>query len=146
MPTGPALYVNWKQAILSETPTNKSLDQTDATNGTYCALLLNTYVFNQAHQFYSDLGVNVAGTPQQIIAPTLTIAGNLVTYDGNDVTFISVTGGTVNAFVVYRHNSGANTTWRLIYFNDNLTVSGFPVTPAGGNVIVSWNPTGIFQF
>jgi hypothetical protein len=143
-----ALYSKWKQALEQEAQANKSLDQGDATNGVYCALL-NTggggYAFSQAHQFYTDL-LGIQGTPVQITAPTVAASGIPgVVFDGNDCTFISVTGVGVTAFALYRHNSGANSTWRLIYYCDNA-ISGLPVTPAGGNVIVSWNPSGIFSF
>lgn len=150
MPTGNALYPKWKQALVQEAQTLKSLDQGTATDGVYCALLTiggANYVYSAAHQFYTDLGANVVGTPLQITAPTVAIgttAGGVQgpVFDGNDCTYISVTG-TVGALVLYRHNSGANTTWRLVYYLDTVA-TGLPISPAGGNIVVSWNPSGIF--
>jgi len=147
-----AVYPKWKQALFQEAQANKSLDQTTAQDGVYCALVFNTYTYNTAHQFYTDLGANVAASLQitsptvaQALIPTGVPPTTLApVFDGNDCTFISVTGGTINALALYRHNSGANSTWRLVFFYDN-TGYGLPVTPAGGNVIVSWNPSGIFQ-
>jgi hypothetical protein len=151
MATGNALYPKWKQALVTEALTLKSLDQGDAANGVYCALVTiggANYVYSQAHQFYTDLGANVQGVPLQVTAPTVsvaTVAGSTgLVFDGNDCTFISV-AGTIGAVVLYRHNPGANTTWRLVYYLDTVT-SGLPVTPAGGNLVVSWNPNGIFMF
>jgi hypothetical protein len=152
MTVGYVLYPKWKQAMLQEGAANKSLDQPDATNGTYCALVTITgggYIYSQAHQFYSDLGANIQGTPQQITTPTVnmgTVAGATgPVFDGDNCTFISLSGPAIGACVLYRHNSGANTTWRLVYYFDE-TDSGLPVTPAGGNVFVTWNASGIFQW
>jgi len=109
------------------------------------------YVYSAAHQYYSDLvATNILGTPQQITNPVVTVGANPAgpgaqgaLFDGNDCTYIPVTGGTVGGLVIYRHNSGANTTWRLVYYYDT-TGFGLPVTPNGGNIIVSWSPSGIF--
>lgn len=143
-----ALYWNWLGALMTEAATLKSLDQPDAVNGPYVGMLLTGpgfYNFSQSHQYYSDLGTNVIGT-QQITSPTITIgpAGfGGATFSGANVTFINVTGGPIGALVVYRHNSGGNTTWRLVcYFDTNI---GLPVSPNGGNVIVQWSSSGILS-
>lgn len=150
MPTGNALYPKWKQALVTEAQANKGLDQPDAPNGVYCALLTiggANYVYSQAHQFYTDLGANIQSTPLQIVAPTAAVgtvgANTGMIFDGSDCTFIFVSGTTIGAIALYRHNPGANTTWRLVYYYDN-TGFGLPVTPNGGNLIVSWSPSGIF--
>jgi hypothetical protein len=65
------------------------------------------------------------------------------TLDGGDVTFTAVSGATVEALVIYRKNSGANTTWRLVAYIDT-SVTGLPVTPNGGDITVTWNASGIF--
>jgi hypothetical protein len=149
----PALYPKWKQCNWQEAQTNRSLDQGDVNNGVYCALVMiggSNYVYSTAHQFYSDIGgANILGTPQQITSPTVTIAANPAggfqggLFDGNDCTYVPVTGGTIGALILYRRNAGANTTWRLVFYYDT-TGFGLPATPAGGNIIVSWSPNGIF--
>ena len=45
--------------------------------------------------------------------------------------------------MIYRKNAGANTTWRLVLYEDT-SVTGLPVTPNGGNIVVTWNASGIF--
>lgn len=65
------------------------------------------------------------------------------TFDGDNLTFTAVTGATVEALVVYRHNAGANTTWKLVMFQDT-GVTGLPVTPNGGDITVTWDAAGIF--
>jgi hypothetical protein len=133
-----ALYNPYKQSLMAG-DTNLDLDTDTTQDGVYAALIdTGTYTFSAAHQFYSQLS-GVVGTDQRITTPTITSG----VFDGTDVTFPSVTGNTAEAIVLYRRNSGANTTWRLIAFIDT-GVTGLPVTPNGGNITVTWNASGIF--
>jgi len=97
-----------------------------------------TYTYSAAHDFYNDLS-GVVGTDQRISTPT-TASG---TFDGDDVTFTTVTGASIEALIIYRHNSGANSTWKLVAYIDT-SVTGLPVTPNGGDISVTWNNSGIF--
>jgi len=136
-----AVYPIYKAALLTAA-SNTSLDQDDTTNGPFCALVdTGTYTYSAAHDFYSDLS-GVVGTDQRIDDPTVAAAAGL--FDGADLTYTAVSGNSVEALVVYRKNSGANTTWRLVFFQDT-GVSGLPVTPNGGNITVTWNASGILQ-
>ena len=133
-----AIYPLYKQGLLSA-GTNVSLDQNDATNGPFVALVdTGTYTYSTAHQYYSSLS-GVVGTDQRITSPSVTSG----TFDGVDVTFSSVSGSSVEALVIYRHNSGANTTWRLVAYIDT-SVTGLPITPNGGDIAITWNASGIF--
>ncbi len=133
-----AVYPKFKQSLFTEADTNKSLNQT-GTNGTFVALVdTGTYTYSASHQFYSSLS-GIVGTDQEITTPTVTNG----TFDGDDVTFTAVSGASVEALVLYRKNSGANTTWRLVLYEDT-SVTGLPVTPNGGNIVVTWNASGIF--
>jgi hypothetical protein len=134
-----AVYPLFKQSLLTEADANKSLNQT-GSNAPYAALITTSsgYTYSAAHQFYSSLS-NIVGTPQPITTPTV-VNG---TFDGDDVTFTAVSGTVVGAIVIYRQNAGANTTWRLTLFEDT-SVTGLPVTPNGGNIVITWNASGIF--
>jgi hypothetical protein len=134
-----AVYPLWKQSLMTEADTNKSLDQT-GSNAPYAGLITTSagYTYSASHQFYSSL-TNIVGTPQPITTPTK-VNG---TFDGDDVTFTAVSGTVVGAIVIYRQNAGANTTWRLVLYEDT-SVTGLPVTPNGGNIVVTWNASGIF--
>jgi hypothetical protein len=133
-----ALYPLWKQEILKGT-SNNLLNSAEGATGVYCALVdTGTYTYSAAHQFYSSL-TGVVGTDQEITSKTQTTG----TFDGNDLTYSSVSGNSVEALVLYRKNAGANTTWPLIIFIDT-GVTGLPVTPNGGNITVTWNASGIF--
>jgi hypothetical protein len=132
-----AIYPKYKQSLLAG-DANTALTGSGAT-GLFVALVdTGTYTYSAAHQFYSDLS-GIVGTDQEITAPTLT--GGVV--DGGDVTFPSVSGASAEAFVLYRKNAGANTTWRLVAYIDTGQ-TGLPVTPNGGNIVVTWNAAGIF--
>lgn len=133
-----AIYPLYKQSLLAG-DANSDLDNDTTTDGVYVALVdTGTYIYSAAHQFYSSLS-GVVGTDQRITAPTVTNG----TLAGGNLTFTSVTGASVEALVLYRKNSGANTTWRLVAYIDT-GVTGLPVTPNGGNITVTWNASGIF--
>jgi hypothetical protein len=134
-----AVYPLFKQSLLTEADANKSLNQT-GSNAPYASLITTSsgYVYSAAHQFYSSLS-NIVGTPQPITTPTV-VNG---TFAGDNVTFTAVSGTVVGAIVIYRQNAGANTTWRLVLFEDT-SVTGLPVTPNGGNIVITWNASGIF--
>ena len=133
-----AIYPKWKETIM-QADANSELDSAEGATGVFVALVdTGTYTYSAAHQFYSDLS-GIVGTDQEITTKTQTNG----TFDGNDVTFTSVSGATVEALVIYRKNGGANTTWPLIAYIDT-GVTGLPVTPNGGNIDVTWNASGIF--
>lgn len=130
----------FKQSLLTEADVSKSLDQTGASTAPFAALVdTGTYTYSAAHQFYSSLS-GIVGTDQQITTPTV-VSG---LFDGDNVTFTAVTGASVEAIVVYRKNAGANTTWRLVLYDDT-SITGAPVTPNGGDIGVTWNASGIMQ-
>jgi hypothetical protein len=133
-----AIYPLYKQSLL-DADSNVSLNENTADDGPYCALVdTGTYTYSSSHDFYSDIS-GVVGTDQRITSPTITNG----TFDGGDLTYTSVSGNTVEALIIYRHNSGANSTWRLVAYIDT-SVTGLPVTPNGGNITVTWNASGIF--
>lgn len=137
-----ALYPKYKTSLLAG-DANADLDNNTATDGPFCALVdTGTYTYSAAHQFYSSLS-GVVGTDQRITTPTTgTVADGV--FDGDNVTYTAVSGNSVEALVIYRKNSGANSTWRLVAFLDT-SVTGLPVTPNGGDITVTWNASGIFQ-
>jgi len=136
-----AIYPIYKTALLAAAA-NVSLDQDDSTNGPFCALLdTGTYTYNAAHDFFNDLS-GIVGTDQRITAPTVGSVSQ-GTFDGANLTYTAVSGNSVEALGIYRKNSGANTTWRLVAFIDT-SVGGLPVTPNGGDITVTWNASGIF--
>ena len=135
-----AVYTKYKQSLMTEADANKSLDQA-GTSAPFAALVTTSggYTYSASHQFYSSLS-NIQGTDVAITTPT--VVNGL--FDGDDVTFTAVSGTVIGAIVIYRKNTGANTTWRLVLYEDT-SVTGLPVTPNGGNIVITWNASGIFQ-
>ena len=133
------IYPLYKQALMRG-DANADLDNNTSTDGPYTALVdTGTYTYSATHDFYNDLS-GIVGTDQRITTPTVTGA----IFDGDNLTYTAVSGATVEALVIYRHNSGANTTWLLVCYLDS-SVTGLPVTPNGGDITVTWNASGIFS-
>jgi len=135
-----AVYPKYKQSLMTESDANKSLDQS-GTSAPYASLVTTSggYTYSAAHQFYSSV-TNVVGTEVAITTPS--VVNGL--FDGDDVTFTAVSGTVIGAIIIFRRNTGANGTWRLVLYEDT-SVTGLPVTPNGGNIVITWNASGIFQ-
>jgi hypothetical protein len=56
--------------------------------------------------------------------------------DAADVTLSSVTGDPSESLVIYKH-TGVESTSLLIAYID--TATGLPVTPNGGNIVITWD-------
>lgn len=99
-------------------------------------LLVDTgaYTANLAtHQFLSD----ISGTAR-ITAP-VTLTGKSTTggaADANDVTFTAVSGASIEAIIIFQ-DTGTEATSSLIAYID--TATGLPITPNGGDIIVTWD-------
>lgn len=129
-----AIYPLYKQTILG------AATNTNLSSGTVKVALVDTstYTYSAAHQFYSSV-TGVVGTPQTIT--TRTIVNGL--FDGDDVTYTSVTGNSVEALIIYVDTGTAGTSPLVAYIDTGVT--GLPVTPNGGNISIAWNASGIFQ-
>jgi len=133
------IYPLYKQEILKGTSENL-LNSTEGATGVYVALVdTGIYTYSAAHRYYSSLS-GIVGTDQEILTKTQALG----VFDGDDVTFSSVSGNTCEAIVLYRKNAGANTTWPLIAYIDT-GVTGLPVTPNGTDIVIQWNASGIFS-
>ena len=62
--------------------------------------------------------------------------------DGGDITFSAVASGDAIQYVIVYRDSGVESTSELIAFIDT---GNLPVTPNGGDIVVQWNPSGIFK-
>ena len=85
------------------------------------------------HQYLSDIPTSAR------IAGPMTMAGKATTggaADANDVTFSGVTGASIEAIIIYV-DSGTEATSPLIAYID--TATGLPITPNGGDIIVTWD-------
>ena len=93
-----------------------------------------TYTVNlSAHEFLSDIGTGARISTSGAFTGKTTTGGAA---DANDVTFTSVTGASIEAIVLYK-DTGTDATSPLIAFID--TATGLPITPNGGDIIVTWD-------
>ena len=101
-----------------------------------------TYTPNlSAHEFLSDIGTGARISTSGAFTGKVTAGGAA---DANDVTFTSVTGASIEAIVLYK-DSGTDAASPLIAYID--TATGLPITPNGGDIIVTWDngPNKIFK-
>ena len=85
------------------------------------------------HQYLADIPVSAR------IAGPVTLTAKATTggaADAADCTFTSVSGATINAIVIYK-DTGTEATSPLIAYID--TATGLPMTPNGGDIIVTWD-------
>ena len=85
------------------------------------------------HQYLSDIPTSAR------IAGPVTMTGKATTggaADANDVTFTAVSGTSIEAIIIYIDN-GTEATSPLIAYID--TATGLPITPNGGDIIVTWD-------
>ena len=85
------------------------------------------------HQYLADISIaaRIAG-PVTLTSKTTT--GGAA--DAADVTFTSVSGPSIEAIVIYI-DTGTESTSPLLAFID--TATGLPITPNGGDIIVTWD-------
>lgn len=85
------------------------------------------------HKYLSDIATSarVAG-PVTLTAKST--AGGAA--DAADCTFTSVSGASIEAIVIYK-DTGSEATSPLIAWID--TATGLPITPNGGDIIVTWD-------
>ena len=85
------------------------------------------------HQYLADIPVSAR------IAGPVTLTAKATTggaADAADCTFTSVSGATINSIVIYK-DTGTEATSPLIAYID--TATGLPITPNGGDIIVTWD-------
>jgi hypothetical protein len=130
-----ALFPAFKQTVVS---TFLGAGATVPTAVVKAALVSSSYTYNSAHDFYDDVSATVLGTPQTLASKTY-VNG---TFDAADITFSAVTGGSTAKAVILYIDTGVAGTSRLIAYLDTLT--NLPIATNGGDLIITWDATGIF--
>lgn len=107
-------------------------------------LLVDTGAYTpnfSTHEFIADVPVSARVTTAVTLTSKATAGGAA---DAADVTFTSVSGPTIEAIIIYV-DTGTESTSPLIAFID--TATGLPITPNGGDIIVTWDngPNKIFK-
>ena len=86
-----------------------------------------------SHEFLSDISSSARVSTSGAFTGKTTTGGAA---DANDITFSSVSGPSIEAIVIYA-DTGTEATSPLIAFID--TATGLPITPNGGDIIVTWD-------
>ena len=91
---------------------------------------------------YDDISAGNVGTPQAIGSQTVgTVAAGV--YDGADVTYTALSGDGVESISIYKDTGTPATSMLLVFLDTGTNLTG-GFAPNGGNVTISWNPSGIF--
>ena len=110
--------------------------QLDWGTATIKAVLVDTatYTVNlSAHEFLSDVSGGARISTSGAFTSKTSTGGAA---DAADVTFTSVTGASIEAIIIYK-DTGSDATSPLIAYID--TATGLPITPNGGDIIVTWD-------
>ena len=93
-----------------------------------------TYTFSQTHATIADIpSQSIIGTPVALSNKSVT-AG---VFDADDPSFTSVSGATIEAYIIYRDTGTPSTSYLLVYF-DSVS-SGLPITPNGGDILLQFS-------
>lgn len=87
----------------------------------------------ETHKFLSDISSSARVT-QPVTLTAKSTAGGAA--DAADCTFTAVSGNSIEAIVIYK-DTGDEATSPLVAWID--TATGLPLTPNGGDVIVTWD-------
>ena len=128
-----ALYTKFKDACLG------SGTQVDLDADTIKVILADSADYTvslSTHDFLDDVpaGARVA---------TATLANKVIaggSFDSDDPTFTAVSGDVSELLVLYK-DTGTASTSPLIAYYDTFS-SGMPVTPNGGNIVISVSASG----
>lgn len=106
----------------------------DLLTDTIKAVLIDSadYTYSSVHDFLDDV-------PAGARISTITLGSKSTTdgvFDAADGQFTSVTGDEFEAVIIYK-DTGVEGTSNLICFID--TGTGFPLTPDGGNIDITWD-------
>lgn len=99
-------------------------------------LLIDTGAYTPqtaTHEYLSDVSSSARIAGPVTLTSKSTNGGAA---DAADVTFTSVAGASIEAILIYK-DSGTESTSPLIAWID--TATGLPITPNGGDIIVTWD-------
>ena len=123
-----ALYDKGRQRVLE--------GQFNWLTDTIKVLMVDTgaYTVNLGtHEFLSDIASSARITTPVTLTGKATTGGAA---DAADVTFSAVSGPSIEALIIYK-DTGTEATSPLIAYID--TATGLPITPNGGDIIVTWD-------
>lgn len=133
-----AIYDKYKEALLSDS------SNISAVGGAFKVSLINSDLtsFGSTDEFYSDLNSD-SGVVATVTLANVTATSGVI--DADDVTFESVANTTPESeALLFWIDTGTAATDRLVAWLDT-NIDGFPITPDGSNVDITWSSSGIFK-
>ena|SRR5688500_2103398 len=142
-----AVFTVWKQLMLGDTAVSGPTLPAPDGSATITIALIDTADDTPVPATDQDLA-DITGAA--IVASgalgsvTVIASGANVTMDAADKTLTAVTGDSAEHMIIY-NNTGTGATSCLMVHFDTFT-SGMPVTPNGGDIVISFHASGIVQF
>lgn len=133
-----AIYDKYKEALLSDS------SNISVVGGAFKVSLINSDLtaFGSTDEFYSDLNSD-SGVVATVTLANVTATSGVI--DADDVTFESVANTTPESeALLFWIDTGSAATDRLVAWLDT-NIDGFPITPDGSNVDITWSSSGIFK-
>jgi len=127
-----ALYPKYKEALLTA-----GVNLTTA-NIKVALVDTGTYTYSAAHQFMSSAAAGTVARSGNLANKTV-VSG---VFDADNITITGVSGSTVEAVIIFRDTGVDATSELLAYYDAGIT--GIVLTPNGGDVLVTFNVSGIF--
>lgn len=130
-----AIYPLFKQSLFDADA------NTDLDDGTVKVALIDLaiYTYSSAHQFWSSAVAAVIGTPQTLLNTTV-VNG---VFDADATVFSAVAPGVPAGALIFFVDTGSAATSRLVTYLDT-GITGLPITPSGGDILIPWHANGIF--
>jgi hypothetical protein len=130
-----ALY-DAARALLLGAGINWTSDTIECVLGTSSIYTVNL----TTHQYYSSMNSGVIAGPVALASKAVTAGAA----DANDVTFSSVSGVAIQFIGLYKSVTNPSDSPLIAYID---TATGLPITPNGGDIIVTWDngPNKIFK-
>lgn len=104
-------------------------------------MVTSAYTYSSSHQYASSLA-GLVGTAATLASKTVT-AG---VFDAADVTYSSVAAGsTVTGIAIYKDTGSSATSPLLAFISMKGDTTALAIVTDGGNIVISWNASGIFK-
>jgi hypothetical protein len=132
-----ALYAAYRTVALTAPP-NLSTATVKAVLTDHAGATPNT----ATHDFLNNISAGTVATSPALTGKTFGAVAAGV-FDADDVTFTGVSGPSAESFSLFVDTGNAATSRLLSYWDD---ATGLPITPSGGNIIITWSASGVYTF
>jgi hypothetical protein len=139
------LFTGYKRQMMGD-PSLTGFTTPTLTTSLIKATLINTGVYAPVPNTDTNYGAITAGAKvaaATLASKTCAASGANCTFGAATLTFTAVTGAACQVVTIWFDTTVAGTSLLLVNF-DTFT-SGMPVTPNGGDIVLTWHASGIYQ-